>query len=331
MKNNQEKKTWDRKKKEVQGEFSNLHNLQKHFSDEKVCREYLERFRWNGVPVCPYCKTEKVYRCKDGKNFKCGNRKECGKSFTATVGTFFENIKIPLSKVFLAMYLITSDTKGVSSWQLSRFLGITQKSAWFLNHRIREMLKAEAPEFLDNTVECDESLIGGKEKNKHKNKRIKHSQGRSTAGKTPMFGILERKTENSPSKIHVEKVPNVTRETLQTIINEKVKRTASICTDEWLAYRGLDDRFKHFVVNHSQGLYVDGDAHTNSIENFWSILKRGIHGTYHQVSEKHLDRYLTEFSGRFNTRNDSDATRFNLVLAKCTGRLTYKDLIAPAK
>lgn len=316
----------DREKKK---KFTNLFDLQQYFSDEKFCREYFEKIRWNGKPVCPYCNTEKVYRLKDGKNFKCGNRKECGRTFTVTVGTVFENSKLPLSKWFLAMYLITANTKGVSSWQLSRYLGITQKSAWFVNHRIRKMLECESPNYLENLVEADESLIGGKEKNKHRNKRTKHSQGRSTLTKTPMFGILERNSEEKGnSKVHVEKVLDVKRETLQTIIGNKVRGNATVCTDEWLGYRGLDDRFKHYVVNHSQGLYVDGIAHTNSIENFWSILKRGIYGVYHSVSEKHLDRYLAEFSGRFNTRNDRDADRFDSVLANSAGRLTYKQLIA---
>jgi transposase-like protein len=301
--------------------FTNLHNLQKYFKDENTCRKYLEQQRWSGKPVCPFCNSEKVYKLKDNKTYKCANNK-CYKKFTATVGTIFENTKIPLTKWFIAMYLITSHKKGISSLQLSRDVGITQKSAWFVNHRIREMLKDKAPELLSNIVEADETLVGGKEKNKHKNKRIEGTQGRSTETKNVMFGILERK-----GKVEATKVNDVKRKTLQTIINDRVEKKSIIFTDEWTGYKGLSKNFYHGSVNHNEGIYVEGLIHTNTIEGFWSLFKRGIFGIYHSISEKHTDRYLVEFTQRYNTRNKTEVDRFNVFLKNCEGRLKYEELI----
>jgi len=302
-------------------QFTNLYDLREYFSNETVCREYLEQFRWGGRPICPFCGSEKPYKLGDGKTYKCSN-KECYKKFTATVGTIFENTKIPLSKWFVAMYLITSHKKGISSLQLHRDLGVTQKTAWFINHRIREMLKDNAPTVLSNVVEVDETFVGGKEKNKHKSKRIPGTQGRSTETKTVMFGLLERN-----GKVVAYKVPNTKKKTLQTIINDSVQKGSIIISDEWKGYNGLSAKFAHLRVNHSQDIYVDGIAHTQCIDGFWSLLKRGIIGIYHSISEQHTDRYVTEFVQRYNTRNTTEVERFNLFLSQCEGRLKYKDLI----
>ncbi|MGA3013102.1 MAG: IS1595 family transposase [Bacteroidales bacterium] len=302
-------------------QFTNLYDLREYFSNETICRTYLEEFRWNGKPICPFCNSEKPYKLADGKTYKCSN-KDCRKKFTASVGTIFENTKIPLSKWFTAMYLVTSHKKGISSLQLHRDLGVTQKTAWFINHRIREMLKDKAPELLANMVEVDETYVGGKEKNKHKSKRAKGTQGRSTETKTVMFGILER-----DGKVIAQKVPDAKRKTLQDIIKAKVKEGSTVVSDEWKGYNKLPEKFKHLRVNHSQDIFVAGIAHTQSIDGFWSLFKRGIFGIYHNVSEKHIDRYVTEFAQRYNTRTTTETERFNFFLSQCEGRLKYKDLI----
>lgn len=306
-------------------QFTNLYDLREYFRNETICREYLERFRWNGNPVCPFCNSDKPYKLSDHRTYKCSN-KDCGKKFTATVGTIFENTKIPFSKWFVAMYLITSHKKGISSLQLHRDIGVTQKTAWFINHRIREMLKDKAPELLGNLVEADETYVGGKEKNKHKDRRIGNTQGRSVENKTVMFGLLERK-----GNVRAQRVPNAKKQTIQPIIKKSVKDGSTVITDEWKGYNRLYAEFIHLRVNHSKDVYVDGIAHTNNIDGFWSLLKRGIIGIYYSVSEKHINRYVDEFAQRYNTRDTTEADRFNYFLSKCEGRLKYRDLIKDDK
>lgn len=300
-------------------QFKNLYDLQQYFTNETVCREYLERFRWNGKPVCPFCNNDKVYKLKDNKTYKCAN-KDCKKKFTATVGTIFENTKIPLSKWFVAMYLITAHKKGISSLQLHRDIGVTQKTAWFINHRIREMLKDKAPELLKNMVEVDEVYLGGKETNKHKSKRLPLSEAYNQ--KSMVVGLLQR-----GGRIITKKVPSTHSWMLQPLVRKYVEGLATVITDSHFGYRGLEREYFHETVKHRAGEYARGIYHTNTIEGFWSLLSRGIYGIYHSVSDKHIERYLDEFAQRYTTRNDGEAERFNYFLAQCTGRLKYKDLI----
>lgn len=305
--------------------FKNLKELFATFSDETICREYLEEQLWSGKPKCPYCSyTKKIYKLSNGKQYKCGN-KECHKKFTVTVGTIFESSHIKLSTWFAAMYLVTAHKKGISSSQLSRDLGVTQKTAWFMLHRIREMLKEEAPTMLKESVQADETYVSGKNKNRHKDKKTENSQGRSSKDKTPVVGLIE-----DEGKVIAFVVKDTSSETLHSIVQKNVEKQSTLVTDAYSSYKGLEQYFTHVVVKHQNGEYIVNDKfHTNNIENFWSQLKRGIVGIYHFISPKHLQRYCDEFGYRYNTRKISDSDRFIISLNKCDNkRLKYKDLIA---
>ncbi len=301
--------------------FNNLIQLVQNFPDEKSCRIYLEQKRWKGKPTCPHCKHSlKIYRFSDGKRYKCG---ACRKKFTVTVGTIFENSNIPLQKWFIAIYLATAHKKGISSLQLSRDLEITQKSAWHMLHRIREMLKRKAPHMLSGTIEVDETLIGGKYRNRHKAERKSGSQGRSLIDKTPVLGMLERNGE-----VVSQPIADVTSKTIVGILRQNIRSDASLFTDAFKSYRKIGDSYHHEIVDHSIGEYSRNGVHTNTIEGYWSLLKRGILGIYHHVSLVHLHRYCVEFDFRYNTRKYSESDRFDLSLTQCNGtRLRYKDLI----
>ncbi len=298
--------------------INSLPQLLEYFKDEQTCIEFLEKQRWNGNPVCPHCGHTHVY--KTNRGYKCAN-KECYKKFSVTVGTVFENSKIKLSLWFAAIYLATAHKKGISSLQLHRDLGVTQKTAWFMLHRIREMMKIKAPEMLKGEVQADETFIGGKNKYRHENKKIYGIQGRSVQDKTPVFGLLNE------GKVKTTIVPDTKAKTLKPIIASLVEKKSIIITDEWLGYRGLNKEYRHKVINHKNNEYVKNGYHTNGIEGFWSLFKRGIYGIYHYASPKHLDRYTNEFSYRYNSRNITDIERFDESLTKVNGRLKYKDLI----
>jgi len=300
-------------------QFKNLQQLIVAFSDESVCKDYMAQLRWDGKPCCPYCANEKIYNIEDNKRYKCAT---CKKKFSVTVGTIMEDSNIPLSKWFMALYLCTSHKKGISSHQLAKDIGITQKSAWHMIHRIREMARLKNPTTLTGTVQVDESFFGGKNKNRHRNKKVKDSQGRSVKDKTPVFGLL------SDGKVNAGVVPDTKAVTLKPIIDLMVEKGAIVVSDEWGAYNGLNSDFQHEVVRHNDGTYVnEGGFHTNSLEGFWSLFKRGIFGIYHKVSAKHLNRYCDEFAFRYNTRAMGEAQRFDMALTRLETTLSYKQLI----
>ncbi|MCX6249580.1 MAG: IS1595 family transposase [Bacteroidetes bacterium] len=301
-------------------EFATIFELLQEFTDEQTCINHLEALRWDGKVISPYDPTSQVYKCK-GNKYKCKNT---GQYFNVKTRTIFEDTKIPLRKWFMALYIFSSHKKGISSHQLAKDIGTTQKTAWFMLHRLRYAF--DHPNFkkeLTGHVEADETYIGGEGKNKHKDKKQAGTQGRSLKDKTPVFGLMER-----GGNIITQVVPDTKRETLQTIIFDNVQADSTISTDEWNAYNGLSKKYEHLIVNHSAKEYVNGMAHTNDLECFWSHLKHGIDGIYHWVSTKHLDSYADEFSLRFNTRKDSTNQRFDLILGNVIGRLTYKDLIS---
>ena len=290
--------------------FSNLLELTQAFNTEDKAIKHLKEIRWHGKPYCPHCKHKKTYKFKDGKLYKCAS---CRKKFTVTVGTIFEDSKIPLRKWFISIYLITSHKKGISSLQLSKDIGVTQKTAWFILHRLRLAIKTKSfNEPLKNTVEIDETYIGGKERNKRLSKRRKNTQGRTLETKTPVLGLIERK-----GKIKAFKVENVKRETLHKKVIDNVVFGSTIMTDEFKSYRKLDMIYKHDFIAHSEFQYVRGECHTNTIEGFFSLLKRSILGIYHFVSPKHIERYLIENAFRYNTKEETEENRFNLLLGNC--------------
>jgi transposase-like protein len=315
--------------------FKNLIELNDYFKEEKTCYEFLAQKIWlNGEPVCPHCGSVKVYTTKSRSNkpskkdipeYRCAN-KECAKKFTATVGTIFQASKIPLRTWYACIFLITTSKKGISSLQLAAQLGITQKTAWFINHRIREMFKETAPEMLKGIVEVDETFVGGKNKNRHANKKRNYEVDGDE--KIPVLGFVER-----GGKLKTFVVPNTKAEILQPIMGEFVENGSLIISDSHRGYSGLDANYNHVSIKHNADDFKTvGQFHTNNIENFWSTFKRGIIGIYHQVSPKHLHRYTTEFTYRYNNRKEVSVIKFSDAVGQAgNATLPYQKLIGKDK
>jgi transposase-like protein len=304
----------------------------KFYSDPDNCIEVVKEMRWlDGQPVCPYCDAKRNYWIKTQRRWKCA---ECRKQFSVKVGTIFEDSPIGLDKWLTATWLLANSKNGVSSHEIARSLGVTQKTAWFLLHRIRFALmedhKSTVGSHWGNPIEVDETHVGGKFKNMHAKRRNALKLAEQGYAKTPVMGMLNRETR----KVRVKVIPNIKRETLQAEILKNIGFNAHVFTDQSLGYDGLDKNVKNFThrtVNHMYE-YVKGRVHTNGIENFWSLLKRGLNGTYVAVEPFHLDAYVSEQVFRFNNRATkdnplTDADRFVLALLQISGkRLTYREL-----
>ncbi len=299
-------------------EFTSLVDLTSRVRNEQAAIDYFTAIRWRNGAFCPYCGSTKVYHFGNKRTHKCG---DCRQRFSIKVGTVFEDSKVPLRKWLMAIWLI-NHSKGIASTQLAKDIGVTQKTAWFMAHRLRA---AEAtPSYnkpLENTVEADETFVGGKEGNKHASKRAKGSQG--GAGKAVVFGVLERGGELRAWHLKMGR-----KYVLNGLMQAHIAPGANVMKDDFGGYRNLPDTYNHQTVNHSAGEYVRGEAHTNGIEGAWSLLKRQIYGIHHWVSPKHLGRYVSEMTWRYNRREMTMGERLAALIAGSDGRLTYRRLTA---
>lgn len=299
----------------------------RYFSDLDVATEYVAKLRWPDGPVCPKCEGKEHSYISTRRLWQC---RACRKQFSVKVGTIFEDSPIPLDKWLLAMWELANDKNGISSYELAGKIGITQKSAWFVLHRIRLAMQAgtfeKFSEKFDGAVEVDETYIGGKARNMHASRRarVRRELGRAQGhfGKTGVVGFLERGGEVRTQVLS----QGLRKEQMHRRVRDHVKPGATLITDELKSYSGLDQHYQHQIISHADR-YVDGQVHTNGLENFWSLLKRSLRGTYVSVRPFHLFRYLDEQAFRYNTRENDHAGRVWDVLQKVEGRrVTWKEL-----
>jgi transposase-like protein len=295
----------------------NLLEAVRYFSDLDICTEFVAKLRWPNGPYCPECGCTEYSYLTTRRLWKC---KACQKQYSVKLGTIFEDSPLGLDKWLPAIWLVANTKNGISSHELGRSLGITQKSAWFVLHRVRLAMQTESF-LLSGEVEADETFIGGKGRNKLPSEKKGKPRG-GPGGKTPVFGVKER-----GGKVHAEVVPNVKADTLKPKLVQAVEQGSAVYTDQSPAYRGLEGfGFDHATVNHAER-YVDGRVHTNGLENFWALLKRGLNGTYVSVDPEHLFRYVDERVFAFNLRDRTDYGRFEAVLGAVNGRrLTYAEV-----
>lgn len=298
-----------------------------HFEDADLALEFFVQIRWPEGVTCPYCggkehsfiSTRQVWACKKG----------CKKRFSVKIGTLMEDSPISLSKWIGAIWMITNAKNGVSSWKVHRALGVTQKTAWFLLHRIRLALQQGSFDKMSGQIEVDETFIGQKARTMHASERKVKVHGRGSVGKTVVLGLLDRSHDDKPSRVKARVVPDNKKRTVQPHIRALVEEGSEVHTDALKSYDGLDE-YIHQVIDHAEK-YVEGHVHTNGMENFWSLLRRTISGTYVSVEPFHLFRYLDEQSFRFNERKDNDAGRFKKAAQGLIGkRLTYDQLTGEA-
>ena len=292
----------------------------RYFADQQRCQDLLSAMRWPQGPVCPRCNSLRHGFLKSRNVYQC---KECRKQYTAKLGTIFEDSPLPLDKWFCALWMITSAKNGVSSYEVHRALKITQKTAWFMLHRLRLALqKGSIDRKLMGDVEVDETYIGGQARNMHKNKQLKMKREEGFFRKAVVIGMLERKGE-----VRTAVINRASTKLIERVVKDNVVPGSNLYSDEANAYVKVGKEYAHQVINHAEK-YVNGNVHTNCIENYWSLLKRGLKGTYVSVEPFHLFRYLDEQAFRFNARKDNDQGRFMTALSQISGkRVEYKALI----
>lgn len=284
----------------------NIIQVYKQFPIHLDCIKHLENVRWNNEPVCPYCGSKRQSPQPKEQRYKCNN---CNMSYSVTVGTIFHKTKLDLQKWFLAITLVLNAKKGLSARQLARDIEVTKDTAWYMLMRIRKAF-IDDNELMEGIVEVDETYVGGKNKNRHNDKKTKGGQGRGGDDKTAVVGTLQR-----DGKVRAQKVKDVSAKTLHGIVKKNIKKGTQLMTDEWRSYNGLSLLYGHNIVRHAMGEYVNGACHTNTLEGFWSLLKRGVIGQFHYVSPKYLNKYMDEFCYRYNNRNNTEIFSQTLLKA----------------
>ena len=295
-----------------QKNFTSLLELQTEIPNEQAAIDHFTAIRWKNGEFCPYCGHDRIYHFDDKRTHKCA---KCRQRFSIKVGTIFEDSKLPLRTWMMAVWFVSSHKKSISSVQLAKDLGVTQKTAWFVMHRLRHAARTRSfNRQLRGTIEADELYVGGREKNKHVDKR-------GLQKKAILFGALERKGELRVT--HIDSIWQAPRHVVA-----HVAPGSTLMTDEMPGYKRIGQNFDHQTINHRSHEYARGNTHTNSIEGYWSQLKRQIYGIHHWVSQKHLFRYAAESVWRYNRRGLEENMRFNELLAITDGRLRYAELIA---
>lgn len=305
--------------------FTSLNGLINAFDTEEKAIAFFIKQRWPDGVICPFCLNKRIYHYKDGR-YRCRS-KDCDRIFSYKTGSVLENSKVPVLKWLIAQYLLISHKKGISSYQLAEDIQVTQRTAWFMMHRIREVMRGKPKrERLTGIIQTDETWIGGKNRNRHKDKKVKYSEDEHPKDKILVMGLYQMETKTVRAVV----IPDRTISSIESVLKNNVKADSTIMSDEWKGYGTVKDCYIHMEVNHKARRFVsDEGATTNSIENFWSHVKRTIFGVYHHIPKKHLQRYVDECVFRFNTREMKSGDRIALVLGRINGtRLKYKDLVS---